>query len=161
MAHAHARNAPTTALADLTRSIEARGNGSFGASIMLLQNGRLYHEASPGLPAAYCEAIDGIKIGPRTASCGTAAFCSHPIYVPDIAEDVLWAPWPEIADMAVEAGFRACWSVPIVDADRKVLGTFAIYHREPRGPTAAERRLIAEAAQAAAALLTEPAAAAA
>lgn len=78
-------------------------------------------------------------------------------YVPDIVNDALWAPVSEIADMAVEAGFRACWSVPIVDSDRTVLGTFAIYHREPRGPTAVERRLIAEAAQAAAALLTEAA----
>jgi GAF domain-containing protein len=161
MAHAYARNAPTTALIDLARSIEARGNGSFAASIMLLQNDRLYHEAGPGLPAAYCEAIDGIKIGAKTASCGTAAFCGHPIYVPDIAEDVLWAPWPDLADMVIEAGFRACWSVPIVDADRKVMGTLAIYHREPRGPTGAERRMIAEAAQAAVALLTEGAAAAA
>ena len=152
MAHAQTRNAPTTALTDLVRSVDARGNRSSAASIQLLHNGRLYHEAAPGLPAAYCEAIDGMKIGPRTASCGTAAFCAHPIYVPDIAADVLWAPWPELADMAVEAGFRACWSVPIVDAGRRVLGTFAIYHREPRGPTAAERRLIAEAAQAAAAL---------
>src|SRR5436305_6783949 len=161
MAHAYARSAPTTALADLVRSTEARGNGSLAASLLLLENGRLCHEAASGLPEAYCEAIDGIKIGPKTASCGTAAFCGHPIYVPDIAEDVLWAPWPELAEMAMQAGFRACWSVPIVDRDRRVLGTFAIYHREPRGPTAADRRLIAEAAQAAAVLLTEPAAVAA
>ena len=156
-AHAHARNAPATALAGLVRSIEARGNGAFAASILLLRNGRLYHEASSGLPAAYCEAIEGLKVGPKTASCGTAAFCGHPIYVPDISEDALWAPCPEIAGTAVEAGFRACWSVPIKDADRKVIGTFAIYNREARGPTATERRLLAEAAQAAAALLTEAA----
>ena len=126
MAHAYARSAPTTALADLVRSTEARGNGSLAASLLLLENGRLCHEAASGLPEAYCEAIDGIKIGPKTASCGTAAFCGHPIYVPDIAEDVLWAPWPELAEMAMQAGFRACWSVPIVDRDRRVLSTFSI-----------------------------------
>ena len=161
MAHAYARNAPTTALTDLVRSIEARGSGSFAASILLVRNGRLYHEASAGLPATYCEAIDGLKVGSKTASCGTAAFCGHPIYVPDISEDALWALCPEIAGMAVEAGFHACWSVPIKDGDREVIGTFAIYHREPRGPTAAERRLLAEAAQAAPVLLAEAAQAAA
>ena len=162
MAHAYARNASTTALTDLVRATDARGNGSLAASILLLQNGRLYHEASSGLPAAYCEAIEGLKVGPKTTSCGTAAFCGHPIYVPDISEDALWAPWPDIAGMAIDAGFHACWSVPIKDAGRNVLGTFAIYHREPRGPTAAERRLLADAAHAAAAaLLTEAAPAAA
>jgi GAF domain-containing protein len=41
--------------------------------------------------------------------------------------------------------------MPIMSAGR-VLGTFAIYHREPRAPTLAERSLIAEAARSAAVL---------
>jgi GAF domain-containing protein len=45
---------------------------------------------------------------------------------------------------------RACWSVPIMSGGGKVLGTFAIYHREARVPTAAERDLIAEATRSAA-----------
>ena len=144
-----------TELTDLVRQIEGRGSGAFVASVLRLEAGRLYHEAAPGLPAEYCDAIDGSPVGPKMGSCGTAAYCGHPIYVPDIAEDALWARVPEIRDMALDAGFRACWSVPIMGPDRRILGTFAIYHREPRGPTAAERRLIAEAAQTASELMAE------
>jgi GAF domain-containing protein len=115
------------ALVDLIEKIEARGQQSFVASVLVLQGRKLQHAAAPGLPARYRAAIDGIEIGPATGSCGTAAFCGHP-------------------------GLRACWSMPIVLAG-KVLGTFAIYHREPRSPTVAERELIAEAARAAASLL--------
>lgn len=150
---ARSSTASNTELYDLVRQVEARGNGAFTASILRLEGGRLYHEAAPGLPAEYRDAIDGSAAGPKMGSCGTAAYRGHPIYVPDIAEDALWAGVPDIRDLALDAGFRACWSVPVLDPDRRVLGTLSIYHREPRGPTAAERRLLAEAAQAASELL--------
>jgi GAF domain-containing protein len=140
------------ALTDLIDTIEARGGHSFVASILILDGKNLRDAAAPHLPARYRDAIDGIEIGPVMGSCGTAAFCGHPIYVSDIANDPLWAPWTEIANMAIEAGLRACWSVPIMSSDR-VLGTFAIYHRERRLPTATERDLIAEAVSSAAVLL--------
>jgi signal transduction histidine kinase len=60
--------------------------------------------------------------------------------VVDIAVDPLWADWRELA---LRHGLRACWSVPIIDraADR-VLGTFAVYYREPRPPAADELALV-------------------
>ena len=39
-------------------------------------------------------------------------------------------------------GLPACWSAPILASDGRVLGTFAIYTREPRDPTAQEHNLI-------------------
>jgi GAF domain-containing protein len=140
------------ALVDLIETIEARGGHSFVASIHILDGKHLRDGAAPHLPTRYRDAVNGIEIGPKMGSCGTAAFCGHPIYVSDIANDPLWAPWMEIAGMVLEAGLRACWSVPIISAGR-VLGTFAIYHRERRIPTAAERMLIAEAVSSAAVLL--------
>ena len=140
------------ALIDLVEAVEARGENSFVASILVLEGKELQHAAAPNLPARYKEAVDGIEIGAGAGSCGTAAFCGHAIYVSDIATDPLWAPWSEITNMALEAGLRACWSMPIMSGS-KVLGTFAIYHREPRSPTVAERSLIGEAARSAAGLL--------
>jgi GAF domain-containing protein len=140
------------ALIDLVEAIEARGQHAFVASILVLRGRALAHAAAPHLPAHYTAAVDGIEIGPAAGSCGTAAFCGHPIYVADISTDPLWARWTDITSMALEAGLRACWSMPILWRD-KVLGTFAIYHREVRAPTVAERNLIAEAARSAAVLL--------
>jgi len=33
---------------------------------------------------------------------------------------------------------RSCWSEPILSSQGKVLGTFAVYHREPRSPQAGD-----------------------
>src|SRR5205823_8342366 len=54
-------------------------------------------------------------------------------------EDPLWEPWREVA---AAHGLRACWSTPILASDGgRVLGTFAMYYREPRLPEPDELRL--------------------
>jgi GAF domain-containing protein len=138
-------------LQDLVQIVEGRVGRTFVASILALEGQELRHAAAPGLPAYYQQAVDGVFIGPHVGSCGTAAFCRRPVYVADISTDPLWAPYSHLAKMALEVGLRACWSVPIV-CGGKVLGTFGLYHREPRVPTAAERDLIAEATRPAAIL---------
>ena len=91
----------------------------------------LRHGAAPGLPAGYIRAIDGLKIGPNTGSCGTAAYRGEPVVVTDIATDPLWKDYRQLA---LSVGLKACWSTPILSRTSKVLGTFAVYYREPRGP---------------------------
>lgn len=44
--------------------------------------------------------------------------------------------------LALPHGLRACWSIPILTRGRKVLGTFAMYHREPREPTVRDLVLV-------------------
>src|SRR5262245_55481100 len=62
-------------LDSLARMIERHTPG-IRASILLLDDdgAHLRHGAAPSLPAEYCRAIDGLPIGPRAGSCGTAAF---------------------------------------------------------------------------------------
>jgi len=114
------------------------------ASILLLDPDGLHvrHGSAPHLPAAYTRAIDGAPIGPRAGSCGTAAYEKRQVIVRDIETDPLWVDYRELASAH---GLRACWSTPIYDADGRVLGTFALYYREPRGPGAEERDLIERA----------------
>ena len=59
--------------------------------------------------------------------------------VADIATDPLWADYK---DIALAHGLLACWSTPILDPQRMVLGTFAIYQRKVGLPTAQHRQLI-------------------
>ena len=128
-------------LSRLLQVVEDDAGGELMASVLLLDNSgqRLLHGAAPSLPQAYCDAIDGIVIGPKVGSCGTAAYLGHPVYVTDIATDALWT---DFAALAAEHGLKACWSTPIEDAVGRLVGTFAIYYRTARSPTPAELQAI-------------------
>jgi signal transduction histidine kinase len=93
------------------------------------------HGAAPSLPDPYAKAIDGLRIGPNAGSCGTAMYRKEPVVVTDILRDPLWEPYRSVAQ---PYGFRACWSTPILAHSGKVLGSFAMYYREPRSPSSAE-----------------------
>ncbi len=110
------------------------------ASILAVdERGLLRPLAAPGLPLAISQALDGAPIGPRAGSCGAAAFRGEPVAVTDIATDPLWADYRALFE---SSGMRACWSSPICDHTGKVIGTFAFYFREPRGPDALHHRLV-------------------
>ena len=124
----------------LCRMVEELATGSL-SSILLLDadTNCLRHGAAPSLPRPYVEAIDGSAIGPTAGSCGTAAYRAEPVIVSDIATDPLWAAY---RDLALPHRLRACWSTPILSSEGRVLGTFAIYYREPRTPTPQDQDLI-------------------
>jgi PAS domain S-box-containing protein len=120
-------------LEELVKLVDAQST-ELACSILLFdaETRQLHHGAAARLPEAYCKAIDGEMIGPNAGSCGTAAYRGEPVFVSDIATDPLWVNYKHLA---LEHGLRACWSTPILDADGKVLGTFAIYYRQPGLPT--------------------------
>jgi hypothetical protein len=123
-----------TTLTELIRIVESTSHtGVLGSILLLDPDGKhLRQGAAPSLPSAYSAAIDGAEIGACAGSCGTAAYLGAAVFVSDIATDPLWADYKQIA---LPHGLRACWSIPILTSGRKVLGTFAMYHRQPREPT--------------------------
>ncbi len=124
----------------LCRLVEERSSGALCSILLLEPNGdRLRHGAAPNLPKAYVDAIDGSVIGPSAGSCGTAAYRAKSVIVSDIATDPLWADYRGVA---LPHELRACWSSPILSSDGQVLGTFAIYYREPRSPTPQQLEII-------------------
>ena len=126
----------------LCRFVEGLASGGLSSILLLDSNtNRLRHGSAPGLPTKYVEAIDGLVIGPSVGSCGTAAYRGEPVIVSDIATDPLWADYRRLA-LAHE--LRACWSTPILSSAGKVLGTFAIYYREPRSPNPEDSNVIGQ-----------------
>ena len=124
----------------LCRLVEELSKGSLSSILLLDPDGkRLWHGAAPSLPKSYTDAIDGAFIGPAAGSCGTAAYRKEPVIVSDISQDPLWANY---RDLALPHGLRACWSTPVLASDARVLGTFAIYSREPRSPTPQQQNII-------------------
>ena len=141
------RIAAGEALADtleaIVRFVERHGAGVV-ASIMVLEpdGPRLRLGSAPNLPEDFRRAIDVVPVGPAHGTCGTAAYRGEPVVSTDLATDPLWAAWPD-RDLALEAGLRACWSVPVFSTEGAVLGTFALYARECREPTAEEQGVVA------------------
>jgi PAS domain S-box-containing protein len=130
-------------LSSLVLAIEQYSPSTIGSVLLLDADGmHVRHAAAPHLPAAYNEAIDGRPIGPAAGSCGTAAFRRRSVFVTDIEIDPLWVDY---RDLARKHGLRACWSTPIVATSGRVLGTFALYYREPRSATADDLALIERA----------------
>lgn len=111
--------------------------GAVGNVLMLDEDQEtLRHLSGPSMPEAFIKQISGIKIGPRAGSCGTAAFRKEEVIVEDIASSPLWADHLELTNAFV---FRSCWSFPVINANNKVLATFAIYFSQSKAPVSDER----------------------
>jgi len=127
-------------LENLCLLVEEQSSGVLASILLMDANGRqLRHGAAPNLPKAYTEAIDGAFIGPSVGSCGTAAYRAEQVIVSDIATDPLWDAF---RDLALSHSLLACWSTPIFSSEGKVIGTFAMYYREPRSPSPREQDTI-------------------
>jgi formate hydrogenlyase transcriptional activator len=114
------------------RVVEAQASDVLASCLVLDAHGtHLRHAAAPRLPQKYIDAIDGVAIGPTGGACITAAYRAAPVVVADIAVDPLWAAYRHLP---LAHGLRACWSAPILSSEGQVLGTFALYYREPRRP---------------------------
>src|SRR5271166_5645188 len=130
-------------LGALCTEIEKQQTGLVCSVLLLDPDGvTLRSGAAPSLPEEYCRGVDGIKSGPCAGSCGTAIYRKQPVVVSDIATDPLWA---NCKQFALPHGLRACWSSPIASQDGTLLGTFAVYYREPRTPDTLQIQLITHA----------------
>jgi len=123
-------------LSNLVLLIESQSPGMLCSVLQLSADGNhIRHVVAPSLPDPYVKAIDGSPIGPKRGSCGTAMFRGQPVIVSDILTDPLWDDYRQYA---TAIGVRACWSTPIMSSKGKVLGSFAMYYREPRTPSGSE-----------------------
>jgi len=129
----------------IVQETEALSEGLQSTILLLDESGkRLKHAAAVSLPQEYNKAIDGIEIGPNVGSCGTAAFLNRRVIVKEIATDPLWVDFKELA---TSFNLAACWSMPINSSSGTVLGTFALYHSEPKEPDEFQLQMIERAAQ--------------
>src|SRR5688572_17019295 len=76
----------------LVRLVEQLSDGML-CSVLLLDEGGMHvrHGAAANLPEGYVRAIDGVRIGPRAGSCGTAMYLGTRVIVTDTLTDPLWA----------------------------------------------------------------------
>jgi len=117
------------------------GHEGWRGSIMLVDGmgTHLFCGAAPRLPQFYLEAISAVPIQSGFGSCGTAAATKKMVMVEDIATHPFWTDYREIA---LRAGLRACWSIPVLSAQGDILATLAVYHGQPSIPTPEELKSI-------------------
>jgi PAS domain S-box-containing protein len=99
--------------------------------------------AVPSLPATFNDPVDGLTVSPHVGPCGVAALTKTQVIATDLESDPLWQSCA-IRPLALAHGLRSHWSTPIYAREGPVLGTFAIFHREPASPTQIQQDLIAQ-----------------
>ena len=144
-----AHNAPLPDILDtIAHQVESAHPGMLCGILLLDDSGaRLLAGAGPSLPDFYNQAVDGVAIGPGVGSCGEAAWTGQRVIASDLQTHPNWRPFRDLVD---RAGLGACWSEPIHGSKGGVLGTFALYHRQPAAPTEEEIHLIEQLAKLAA-----------
>ncbi|MES0490839.1 MAG: diguanylate cyclase [Leptospirales bacterium] len=105
---------------------------------------KLLHGAAPGLPEFYNKYIHELSIGQDVGCCGTAAYTKKRVISANVREDPKWVNFQEITE---KAGLQACWSQPILGKKDEVLGTFAIYFKNPQTPDGNDIQVIEECSQ--------------
>src|SRR5258706_12307782 len=139
----------TDVLEGLCDTIDDQATEIISSILLMDPNGeRLWPTAGRRVPEGWVRTISPLPIGPGMGSCGTAAFLKKPVIISDIASDPPWSDitGPDYTEIALSYGLRAAWSQPLISKDDELLGTFAIYYREPRQPSDSDLKLIEGAA---------------
>ena len=94
---------------------------------------KLHHVV--GMSEGYARHVEGFKIGLNSLAWGLAVATGEPVITPDVFLEPRWKPWLWLAH---QYDFRGCWSFPVGTSVGKLVGTFAMYFKEPRTPTPAD-----------------------
>jgi diguanylate cyclase (GGDEF)-like protein/PAS domain S-box-containing protein len=128
-------------LAKIVALIEEQLQDFFGSIVVLDGSGTFFsHVIAPAMPEEYGQALVGIAIADDVGTCGTACYRGEPVFTEDILTDPNWEPFRALA---APFGLRSCWSVPYFNADGTVHGSFGLYSRQPRLPSAFEIQCLA------------------
>lgn len=103
---------------------------------------RLRLGGASGLPESLKRRINSVD----TESAGwlQAGYCREAVAVSVIASDPHFAP---LRDETQRYGLQTCWSMPILSANGKILGLFAVYDRELCRPMPKDRDLLERTCQ--------------
>jgi signal transduction histidine kinase len=141
----------STSLDALIRTVEEQTLGEARCAFyMIPPNGRGLSLVT-GMNEDYAHDVNGFEVGPESLACGLAMHTGAPVITPDVKDEPLWQPW---LSMASKHDYRACWSFPVRTEGGPVLGTFAMYFREPRSPSPEELELAGIVAHAAAIIIS-------
>jgi formate hydrogenlyase transcriptional activator len=125
----------------LCRVVEQTASGCCCSVLLFDPSGSKIQQAvAPSLPSTYNDRFQGTPVDREGGPCTQAARRNTQVIVSDVASDTRWDYGWRTAALAHD--LRACWSTTILASNGLVLGTFAIYWREPRSPNEQDQKII-------------------
>src|SRR5206468_557407 len=109
-----------------------------------LRNSTALSNSSPILRASQSNARGRKRSEERRVGKGCGTWRAGPCRRRHTNSDRDWSSDVCSSDLhlALAEGLRACWSTPIFSTTREVLGTFALYGREPAGPAPEQHSIV-------------------
>lgn len=99
---------------------------------------------APNLPKEFINTIlQNIPIQPDFCCCAATAFHKKKVIQESIQDEVIWK---KHLNIVTKSGLRSCWSYPLVDAERNILGVLTIFHQDSKIPAQVDEELIWELA---------------
>jgi PAS domain S-box-containing protein len=124
----------------ITRFTESQAPGIRCAVAFMDAESRLRPASGPTLPPEYSGPFDEVPIPPYLDPCGLAAYKKEEVVSENIDTDARWSDG--FRSFTRTHGLRACWSRPVLDSQRSVIGTFAVYSVLPGAPEIRHRELM-------------------
>jgi PAS domain S-box-containing protein len=135
-------NSLESILEALCRVVEQTTSGWYCSVILIDPSGsKIQQVIAPSLPSSFNDRFPGIPVDREGGPCTVAARRKTQVIVSDVASDTQWDTYGW-RTAALTHGLKACWSTTIVASNGLVLGTFAIYWREPRSPAEQDQNII-------------------
>jgi len=135
-------NSLESILEALCRVVEQTASGCCCSIILIDPSGSNIQQVfAPSLPSTYNDRFPGIPVDREGGPCTEAARRKTQVIVSDVDLDTQWDTYGW-RTAALTHGLKACWSTTIQASNGLVLGSFAIYWREPRSPTEQDKKII-------------------
>jgi len=131
-------------LGSLCQVVERITSGCLCSVLLFDRSGTTIEQAiAPSLPSSYNDQFPGIPVDREAGPCTEAARRKSQVIVSDLPSDSRWDTFGW-RTAALVHGLKACWSTTILASNGLVLGTFAIYWREPRSPGEFDQEIIGQ-----------------
>ncbi len=98
-----------------------------------------------------------VPVGRQVCTCSAAASSRALVMSESIQEDPRWSVLPKLLEAVQTERLASCWSIPVIEASGRILGTLAVYSRIQQLPNQAQIALMRKAASVAAMVIANQA----
>jgi two-component system CheB/CheR fusion protein len=138
-----AKGKPLDEILDALLHAMIRQSLNISCAVQLLEKDTLVEGSTLNLPKSIVETLKKVKITSSASQPFVQAVYQHE---PVVVQNLTTLRGEIFADSALEQGFKACWSQPIISINNDVLGSFTIFSSQAGAPTKLEMDLMQQIA---------------